>query len=78
MGQNRTLKTEKYCCKADYDLLMRDCTDHYEYVTVMVDDILVFSKEPESIIEPIKDVYGYELKGVGSHGYYSGADIAYD
>ena len=43
----------------------------------MVDDILVFSKEPESIIEPVKDIYGYEQKGVGSPKYYSGADIAY-
>ena len=42
---------------------MRDCKDHYEYIAVMVDDILVFSKESESIIEP---------------KYNSVADIAYD
>ena len=64
-------------CKADYDLWIRDCKDHYEYIAVMVDDILVFSKEPESIIKYIKDIYGYELNGVGSPEYYSGADITY-
>ena len=30
-------------------------------------DILVFRKEPESIIEPINDLYGYELKGVQNY-----------
>ena len=64
--------------KVDYDLRTIDCTNNYEYIAVMVDDILVFSKDPESRIEPIKDINGYELQGFGIPEYYSGADIVYD
>jgi hypothetical protein len=62
-------------CKADHDLWMRKCTDHYEYIGVIVDDLLVFSKNPELILEPIQKVAGFELKGVGAPEYYSGADM---
>ena len=64
--------------KAQYDLWMRKKPDHYEYIAVLVDDLLVFSKSPSDIIEPLRDVYGYELKGVGVPEYYSGADIRYN
>ena len=30
-------------CKANYDLWIRDKGDHYEYLAVYVDDLLVFS-----------------------------------
>ena len=42
-------------CKAYPDLWMRRKANYYEYVAVMVDDLLVFSREPELIIEPIID-----------------------
>ena len=42
---------------------------------VAVDDILVFSKKPENIIEPLKTKFKYELKGVGEPKYYNGAHI---
>ncbi len=64
--------------KAHYDLWMRQRKDHYEYVAVLVDDLLVFSKKPGEIIEPLKAVNGYELKGVGQPEYYSGADLRYN
>ena len=57
---------------------MRHRVDHYEYIGVIVDDILVFSKEPALIIEPLKDVYNFELKGVGSPEYYSGGDLSFN
>ena len=53
-------------CHADSDLWMRDRGDHYEYIAVMVDDLLIFSKEPLSIIEPLKKIWGYTLNGVGT------------
>lgn len=65
-------------CHADFDLWMRDRGDHYEYIAVMVDDLLIFSKEPLLIIEPLQKIWGYSLKGVGSPEYYSGADIEWD
>lgn len=65
-------------CKADHDLWIRDRGDYYEYVAVIVDDLLIFSKTPEDVIEPIKQVCGYELKGVGIPEYYNGADVGFD
>ena len=41
-------------CKADQNLWMHDREDHWEYVVVMVEDLLVFSREADIIIEPIK------------------------
>ena len=60
-------------CKADYDLWMRDKGDHYKYIAVYVDDLLVFSKDAMSIIETIRNEY--DLKGVGSPEYYLGGDV---
>ncbi len=64
--------------KAHYDLWMRAKVGYNEYVAVIVDDLLVFSKEPQDVIEPLTDVYGFELKGVGQPEYYSGADLRYN
>ena len=49
-----------------------------EYIAVIVDDLLIFSRCPEGITKLLQDVYGYELKGLGIPEYYSGADIGYD
>ena len=57
----------------DFDLWMRDKGDHWEYVACYVDDLLVFSKDPMSIIEDVKKEY--ELKGVGTPEYYLGGDV---
>ena len=38
-------------CEAYPDLWMRRKANYYEYVAVMVDDLLVFSQEPELIME---------------------------
>ena len=41
-------------CKADPNLWMRRKADYYEYVAVMVDDLLVFSQEPVELIMELK------------------------
>ena len=64
--------------KADTDLWMRDRGDYYEFVAVLVDDLLVFAREPDKVIEPLRKVFLYELKGLGTPEYYSGADVKYD
>ena len=63
--------------KADTDLWVKYLEDEntYDFVAVFVDDILVFSKKPETVIEPLKEKFKYELKGVGEPEYYNGADI---
>jgi len=64
--------------KADYNLWMRPSEDIYEYIAVIVDDLLIMSRYPQTIIHTLSDVYGYELKGVGVPSYYSGANIDLD
>ena len=65
-------------CEADPDLWMREMQDHYEYIAVIVDDLLIFSRCPQDIIDFLTKAEGYELKGVGIPEYFSGADIEYD
>jgi Reverse transcriptase (RNA-dependent DNA polymerase) len=62
-------------CKADYDLWIRWKEDHYEYMAVVVDDLLIFSKAPKEITDELTTRYEYELKGVGIPEYYNGADM---
>ena len=42
--------------------------DHYEYVARYVDDVIVFSKDPMSIMEKLKKTY--VMKVVGKPQYY--------
>jgi len=39
--------------KAERDIWMRDCGDHYEYIVMYVDDLLIASKDPSSIIKTL-------------------------
>lgn len=52
---------------------MRNKGNHWEYITIYVDDLLVFSRSPVQIID-IKEVT-YDLKGVGTPEYYLGGDF---
>ena len=59
--------------KADFDLWMKDCGTHYEYIATWVDDLLIMSKDPMAIITDLKKKY--TLKGVGTPEYYLGGDL---
>ena len=59
--------------RADSDLWMRPKDDHYEYVATYVDDLLVWSKDCDSIINDVKS--DYILKGVGAPDYYLGGNV---
>ena len=63
-------------CQADCDFWYREMEDHYEYIAVIVDDLLIFSRDPDSIIDTLKTKYNYKLGGVGSPEYYNGADVS--
>ena len=52
-------------CTADHDFWIKDAKDHYEYIAVIVDDLLIFSKDGMKIINHMKEKYGYQFKGVG-------------
>ena len=43
---------------------MKDCKDHYEYIARYVDDILVFSREPEELIMCLQVVHPRQGVGV--------------
>jgi hypothetical protein len=57
-------------------LWIRRKDDHYEYMSTLVDDILIYSKEPEEIITILEGIYN--LRGIGIPDYYSGADWTCD
>ena len=63
---------------ADYDFYLREVNASYEYIAVIVDDLLILSKDPQPILDTLTELYGYELKGVGIPEYYNGANIAQD
>ena len=59
--------------KGDPAVWMYDSKDHYEYICVWVDDLLVFSKNPMWVINKLKKKF--TLKGVGKPEYFLGADM---
>ena len=64
-------------CEADHYFWMKEKKDHYEFIAVIVDDLLVFSRNAMEIIEKIKKDYKYKLKGVGTPEYYNGGDVSF-
>ena len=62
--------------KADSEIWMRAREDHYEYVAVYVDDLIIVSKAPMDIIAELEIIGNYTFKGVGEPEYYLGADVS--
>ena len=58
---------------ADADFWIKDCGTHHEYIATYVDDLLIFSRDPQPIIDAFKK--DYVLKGVGAPEYYLGGNI---
>jgi len=46
--------------KAKRDIWMCDCGDHYECITLHVDDLLIASKDPSSIIKALADEHKFK------------------
>ena len=63
---------------AEHDIWMRHCGDHYEYVAVYVDDLLIASKDPNAIIKALTDKYHFKLKGTGPVTFHLGCDYVRD
>jgi hypothetical protein len=60
--------------KADLDLWIRKVKDGtYEYIATYVDDLIVISKEPMTLIEKFQETYA--LKGIGTPEYYLGGNF---
>jgi hypothetical protein len=60
--------------KAEPDIWMRDKGDHYEYIAVYVDDLLIASKCPQEIISFLTDKAKFKLKGTGPLSFHLGCD----
>ncbi|MGH3056517.1 MAG: reverse transcriptase domain-containing protein, partial [Gaiellaceae bacterium] len=58
---------------ADPDVWMKDCTTHYEYVCVYVDDILVIGKDPSELISQLRQ--HFKLKDVGPPSAFLGGNF---
>ena len=59
--------------KADPNMFYRDKGDHYEYLASYVDDILIWSRDPMSVMEKL--MAKYTMKGVGIPEYYLGGNV---
>ena len=66
--------------KAEPDIWLRDKGDHYEYIAVYVDDLLILSKDPKAIVAELTDPKkgGFKVKGTGEISFYLGCDFFRD
>ena len=64
--------------KAESDIWMRDKGDHWEYIAVYVDDLLIASKDPQAIIDMLEKDYNFKLKGTGPISFHLGCDFFRD
>jgi len=47
------------------DVWMRDKGDHCECIAVCVDDLLIASKDPDSVVKLLMEKHQFKLKGTG-------------
>ena len=62
--------------KAEPDIWMRDCGDHYEYIATYVDDLAIASKNPQAIIDALETKF--KLKGTGPITFHLGCNFFRD
>ena len=65
--------------KAEEDIWMRDMDDHYEYIAVYVDDLMIASRNPKAIITALENKpNSFKLKGTGPVEFHLGCDFIRD
>ena len=69
---------EFFPSRAEPDIWMKDCGDHYEYIAVYVDDLLLVSKNPKLLLDTLTNKYKFKLKGSGRIEFYLGCDCFRD
>ena len=57
------------------DFWYRNAGDHYEYLAVYVDNVIIFSKRAEEVMNDIMKIY--PMKGVSKPEFYLGGSIGY-
>ena len=61
--------------KAEDDIWMRNMGTHYDYIARYVDDLAIVSRDPETIIEVLKETHKLKLKGSGPLKYHLGCSF---
>ena len=65
--------------EAEHDIWMRDCGDHYEYLAVYVDDLMIASRNPQAINGSLTSKpNNFKLKGTGPINFHPGCDFFRD
>ena len=65
--------------KAEPDIWMKDMGDHYEYIGVYVDDLIIASKDPQAVIDALMaKPHSFKLKGTGPVEFHLGCDYYRD
>jgi hypothetical protein len=65
--------------KAEEDIWMKDCGDHYEYIAAYVDDLMIASRDPQAIIDQLEaKPHSFKLKGTGAMSFHLGCDYFRD
>ena len=66
-------------CKMYLDVWLRPhVEDHYEYIAVCVDDLLIAFKDYNSARDVLANKHSFKLKGTGPIFYYIGRDFGRD
>ena len=64
--------------KAEPEIWMRKCDDHYEYIGVYVDDLAIVSHSPQTIVDTLTEKYKFKLKGTGTISFHLGCNYFRD
>ena len=64
--------------RTENDIWIRDCGDHYEYITRYVDDLTIVSRNPQEILRQLKENHKLKLKGNGPIDYHLGCNFFRD
>ena len=64
--------------KAKPDIWMREAGNHYEYIAVYVDDLIIASKDPKAIVDFLVEKHKFKLKGTGPLSFHLGCDYFRD
>jgi Reverse transcriptase (RNA-dependent DNA polymerase) len=60
--------------RTESDIWMRRIDNHYEYLCVYVDDIIICSHNPQAIVDALLTKHKFSLKGTGPVYYHLGCD----
>ena len=57
---------------------MQDCSNHYKYIAVYVDDLAIASQDPQGLIDTLRNNYNFKIKGVGPIDFHLGMQFSRD